>query len=223
MSFSHSEIDADPVAFTYSEPGSSSPAHKHGSPYRSQANESNEAPAQKKITEEESLRRAMQAHLDGIKEGEERARTQAEELIALERRRIADAVARFQQQSDDYYKKIELEVVKLSLAIASKILHREAQVDKLLLMGVAKVAIQKIALGTSITVRVNPQQLKDWKDYFADVSSERKLSVAPNPEVALNDCFIETELGVAQLGIESQLKEIERGFLDLLAARPQIS
>jgi flagellar assembly protein FliH len=165
----------------------------------------------------------MQAHLDGIKEGEERSRTQAEKLIVSERKRIADAVARFQQQSEEYYKRVEVEVVKLALAIAGKILHREAQVDKLLLMGVAKVAIQKIALATSITIRVNPQQLEDWKSYFAESHGDKKLTVVAGPEVAINDCFMETELGSAQLGIDAQLKEIERGLFDLLAARPQFA
>jgi flagellar assembly protein FliH len=164
----------------------------------------------------------MQAHLDGIKEGEERSRAQAEKLIISERQRIADAVARFQQQSEEYYKRVEVEVVKLALAIAGKILHREAQVDKLLLMGVAKVAIQKIALATSITIRVNPQQLEDWKRYF-DSHGHKKLTVVAGPEVAINDCFMETELGSAQLGIDAQLKEIERGLFDLLAARPQFA
>jgi flagellar assembly protein FliH len=165
----------------------------------------------------------MQAHLDGIKEGEERCRAQAERLIVSERQRISDAVARFQQQSDEYYKRVEVEVVKLALAIAGKILHREAQVDKLLLMGVAKVAIQKIALATSITIRVNPQQLEDWKLFFANSNGERKLTFIASPEVNLNDCVVETELGSAQLGIEAQLKEIERGLFDLLAARPQFA
>jgi flagellar assembly protein FliH len=34
-------------------------------------------------------------------------------------------------------------------------------------------------------------------------------------------CLLETELGVADLGLDAQLKEVEQGFFDLLAQRPE--
>jgi flagellar assembly protein FliH len=34
------------------------------------------------------------------------------------------------------------------------------------------------------------------------------------------DCLLETELGVANFGLDTQLKEIEKGFFDLMALRP---
>ena len=34
------------------------------------------------------------------------------------------------------------------------------------------------------------------------------------------NCILETELGSTELGLESQLKEIETGLFDLLAQRP---
>jgi flagellar assembly protein FliH len=36
-----------------------------------------------------------------------------------------------------------------------------------------------------------------------------------------NNCILETDLGTTELGIETQLKEIEKGFFDLLAQRPE--
>ena len=35
-----------------------------------------------------------------------------------------------------------------------------------------------------------------------------------------NQCELETELGVTDLNLETQLKEIEQGLFDLLAQRP---
>jgi flagellar assembly protein FliH len=34
-------------------------------------------------------------------------------------------------------------------------------------------------------------------------------------------CVLETELGSANLGLDAQLKEVEQGFFDLLARRPE--
>ena len=41
------------------------------------------------------------------------------------------------------------------------------------------------------------------------------------PAMALEQCELRTSMGTAELGLEVQLKEIEQGLMDLLAARPQ--
>ena len=46
--------------------------------------------------------------------------------------------------------------MQLALAIARKILHREAQVDPLLLAGMVRVALEKIESHTKVSVRVHP-------------------------------------------------------------------
>jgi sulfur carrier protein ThiS len=44
--------------------------------------------------------------------------------------------------------------------------------------------------------------------------------VVDDPSLPLERCVLETSLGQTELGVEPQLKEIERGLLDLLAKRP---
>jgi flagellar biosynthesis/type III secretory pathway protein FliH len=44
--------------------------------------------------------------------------------------------------------------------------------------------------------------------------------VVDDPSLPLERCVLETSLGQTELGVEPQLKEIERGLLDLLAQRP---
>ena len=39
-------------------------------------------------------------------------------------------------------------------------------------------------------------------------------------ELSEHDCLLETELGVANFGLDMQLKEVEQGFFDLLALKP---
>ena len=41
-----------------------------------------------------------------------------------------------------------------------------------------------------------------------------------DPDLEPSRCILETELGATEIGLETQLKEIEQGFLDLLAQRP---
>jgi flagellar biosynthesis/type III secretory pathway protein FliH len=44
--------------------------------------------------------------------------------------------------------------------------------------------------------------------------------IAEDPALPPGRCKLQTSMGVAELDIEIQLKEIERGLADLLAARP---
>jgi len=38
--------------------------------------------------------------------------------------------------------------------------------------------------------------------------------------VSAADCLLETEVGSTDFSVQAQLEEIEKGFFDLLAARP---
>ena len=46
------------------------------------------------------------------------------------------------------------------------------------------------------------------------------MEVKADPSVEAHNCILETELGTTELGLDAQLKEIEQGFFDLLAQRP---
>lgn len=162
-----------------------------------------------------------QARAEGVREGMQQARQSCEGELQAERARIADAVQQFSEQQTKYYSRVEVELVRLALGIASKILHREAQVDRMLVAGLVKVALEKIRQGTSVIVRVHPQEVADWNHYFHErVEGEAGLSVQGDAAIAPHNCVLETELGSTELGLDAQLKEIEQGFFDLLAQRP---
>jgi len=47
-----------------------------------------------------------------------------------------------------------------------------------------------------------------------------RVEVIADDKLSDLDCVVETELGSANFGLDTQLKEVERGFFDLLALRP---
>ena len=158
----------------------------------------------------------------GREEGQAAARRNFDEQLARERSAIADALAQFTRDRGTYYTKLEKEVVQLSLAIAQKILHREAQVDPLLLAGIVRVALEKIEGATGVSLRVHPHVAADWQRYLASRMDPGDLpEIVEDAALEPERCVLETSMGTAQIGVEVQLKEIEQGFLDLLAARPQ--
>ena len=158
----------------------------------------------------------------GREEGRAEARQNFDEQLGRERAAIAAALAQFTRDRGAYYTKLEEEVVQLSLAIARKILHREAQVDPLLLAGIVRVALEKIEGATGVALRVHPRMAADWQRYLASRMGPGDLpGIVEDSALEPERCVLETSMGTAQLGVEVQLKEIEQGFMDLLAARPR--
>jgi flagellar assembly protein FliH len=157
----------------------------------------------------------------GRQEGEAQGRAAGEQHLAQVRESVSAALAGFARDRAQYYRQVETEVVQLALAIARKILHREAQVDPLLLAGVVRIALEKIESATQVVVRVHPQQVSECRGYFAQHMDSRKVpEVVEDPAVEIDHCILQTGLGTTELGVEVQLKEIEQGLSDLLAKRP---
>ena len=112
-------------------------------------------------------------------------------------------------------------MVQLALSIARKILHREAQVDPMLLAGIVRVALEKIEGATGVVLQVHPQHAADWRKYLALRMEPGDLpEIVEDPALPPDQCRLRTSMGTAELGMEVQLKEVERGLMDLLAARP---
>jgi flagellar assembly protein FliH len=159
----------------------------------------------------------------GLKEGEGRARAGCEQELSATKSCIAAEVEKFKVERETYFSRIEPEVVQLALAIARKILHREAQMEPLLLAGMVHVALEKIDAGTRVRLWANPLDIHVWNEYFAQPGG---LQPAPeligDPALKRGECKLETEVGSTQISLETQLKEIEQGFFDLLEQRPRV-
>jgi flagellar assembly protein FliH len=165
--------------------------------------------------------RETQAHAQGRQEGQAEGRKTFEDQLARERASLAAALAQFTRDRAAYFQKVEGEVVQLALSIARKILHREAQLDPLLLAGIVRVALEKIDGASGVVLRIHPQDAADWRRYLTMHLEPAHLPQIVEDQAQPPDgCVLETSMGTAIVGLELQLKEIEQGFMDLLAARP---
>jgi flagellar assembly protein FliH len=173
---------------------------------------------EQRLTEES--RRAFEAgRQQGRQEGrqaEHEALSASQAAVLHERARQAtEMIAGFAQERDRYLLKVEQEVVKLSLAVSARILRREAQMDPLLLTGAVRVALGQLAGSTKVRLLVPATELDLWSEAMALMPNlQVKPTVLAGEGMRLGDCRIEAEMGSVDLGIRSQLGEIERGFFD---------
>ena len=181
---------------------------------RSTAEKGDHLDWEKRLAEE--ARKAFDA---GRERGREEARETGREALMNarreEERRMAAVVASFAEARERYLNAVEGEVVKLALAVAARILRREAQMDPLLLTGAVRVALGQLSAATGIRLRVPACDLDLWMEAIAHLPNlAAKPEVLAGEDLRLGDCVIESNLGTVDLGIRSQLGEIERGFFD---------
>jgi flagellar assembly protein FliH len=156
-----------------------------------------------------------QGRLEG-RQGEREA--QAGAVVAAERERLRKAtelVDHFARERDRHFAEVEREVVALALGIAARILRREAQMDPLLLTGAVRVALGQLSASTAAQLAVPSAELDLWKETIAHTPNLAiKPIVVAGEGMRLGECMIKTDLGSVDLGLRSQLAEIERGFFD---------
>jgi flagellar assembly protein FliH len=168
--------------------------------------------------------REAQVLAQARQEGQAEARKVFEDQLGRERASLAAALAQFTHDRAAYFQTVEAEVIQLALSIARKILHRESQLDPLLLAGIVRVALEKIDGATGVVLRIHPQNAGGWRQYLTTHLDPADLpEIVEDPAQEPDCCALETSMGTAVVGLEVQLKEIEQGLMDLLAARPGAS
>jgi flagellar assembly protein FliH len=177
-------------------------------------------PAQfEKMLAEEARRSLEAGHRRGFEEGRkaEREAQAAAHAAEAEPRmeQLSKLIQAFADARDQYLHSVEQEVVRLSLAVAARILRREAQMDSLLLTGAVRVALGQLSQKTEVRLRVPRSELELWQEAVAHIPN---LAIKPlieaGEDMRTGDCAIETSLGSVDLGVRAQLGEIERGFFD---------
>jgi flagellar biosynthesis/type III secretory pathway protein FliH len=196
------EPDAEPCTL---EPSAATPAHSPEDLHREW---------EKRLAEEtqrafdagcqQGLKTEREAHATALRAIEDRRRCQAGELLDS-----------FAQERDRYLRSVEQEVVHLALAVAARILRREAQMDPLLLTGAVRVALGQLSGSTWVRLRIPAEDRDLWQQAIAHLPNlQIRPEIVADASMRLGDCVFETGVGSVDLGLRSQLAEIERGFFD---------
>ncbi len=165
--------------------------------------------------DDEQLRQAVQrAYL----EGEAAARAALEEPARIASAELTSAVAGLAEMRAAMYKEAQADLLRLSVAIARRIVHRELLVSPDILESIVSVVLEKLDRQEVHRVRVHPAMAVRLDQDLKNLPHQRAIQVAPDATLTPGDCIIETGRGNVDAGIDSQLAEIERGLADRLGA-----
>jgi flagellar assembly protein FliH len=113
-------------------------------------------------------------------------------------------------------KDAEGDLLKLSVSIARRVLHRELTLDPESIEGLIRIALEKLQSRDLCSVHVHPDQAPAIRASLERFSNSHKVELIPDPSLQCGDVRFETAHGAIDASIEAQLREIERGFADRL-------
>lgn len=160
--------------------------------------------------------RARDAHAAGLKEGEAAGRQRA----AAEMQPVMDRLARSIEEIGSLRGRLraeaEADMVRLSLAIARRVIRREIAIDPEALHGLVLGALEKLQGQEISRVRVHPSHVALVTASVQLNSASAKVDIVADPSRPVGAVIFETKRGNLDASVESQLQEIERGLADRL-------
>ena len=155
-----------------------------------------------------------EAYERGFAEGQSmaKAQVQAEAQPVIER--LSRSLVDISSLRPRLRREAERDLVKLAIAIARRVLHRELTLDPESLEGLIRVALEKLESRELCRVRVHPEQEESIRSLLERFSNVHSVELIPDRSLNLGDVLLETPHGTIDASVDAQLSEIERGFAD---------
>jgi flagellar assembly protein FliH len=160
-----------------------------------------------------------QAYQRGYQEGEAAAKEAQEQAIAALAAELAKTIASLSRMRSSIFQDAQGDLVRLAVAIARRILHRELLLSPDILEGIISVVLDRLDGQEVYRVRVHPSMVPRVEQKLNGLARHQGIKVAADPSLGTGGCVFETGRGNIDAGVESQLSEIERGLADHLEDR----
>lgn len=146
-------------------------------------------------------------YAQGERAGQEAASTRADGML----RRLSQTVEELASLRSEIIRRTERQTVQLVLAIAERVVHREVTLDRGLLLGMARAALDRLGEYGSATIRLHP-------DDFTAIGVKAPLDDGPvrvlaDPVVTRGGCLVQSDFGFMDVSPESQFRELARTLL----------
>lgn len=167
--------------------------------------------------EAEAYQKGIQdGHKDGFQQGRKAGVAEGLKEIETMLHSLQQAVKDIKEFRKELSLKAERETVRLSLAIAGKILLREPEINPRIIAGVVKKTFETIAINAPVRIRVNPSELSYMQERRHLIPIEGEVTFIEDTSVSCGGCVVESLSGDIDARIESQLKMVEEAFLPAL-------
>ncbi|MCS7149351.1 MAG: FliH/SctL family protein [Caldimicrobium sp.] len=141
---------------------------------------------------------------------EERKKLQAN--LEFEKKQTITKIETFIKRLDEEIRKIVLDlddyILKISLDLAKKLVFKEIETDRELLIRIIREALNYIAEGTEILIKVNPEDIDFLESKLEFFPQNYKIKILSDMSISKGGLFIETTLGVIDATFEKRWEKI---------------
>jgi flagellar assembly protein FliH len=148
-------------------------------------------------------------YAQGERAGTDAAAVQADQLL----RRLASTIDEVAATRSEVIRGTEHQVVQLALAVARQILDRALNVDRELLLAMARVALDRLGEHRAVTIRLHPDDHALVTTSQHHKWSHDQIQIVADAAVARSGCLVQSDFGVMNVGLDGQFNELARTLL----------
>ncbi len=156
----------------------------------------------------------QQAHEQGLQEARAQVDSEVNAAVEVLRSKLTNTLNELEQVYGLIATRAEQDLVQLSLAMARKIVHREVQTDRDIVLTLARVALSRLHPRAVATVRLHPDDYAYANTHRELLGTSCVVELLADPEIGRGGCVVRSEHGDVDARIEQQFSLIERGFFD---------
>ena len=160
--------------------------------------------------------RPRQAYEQGYNEGQAAGTKQASARIDPVLAKLATSIQDLAAVRKRHLVESEVDAVKLAIAVARRILHRELTVDGDSILGVVKATVERVDSRDVHRIRMHPDDVPALQRQLSLLDLPPRVELAPDKTLERGGVIVETSRGSMDASISSQLAEIERGLVDIV-------
>lgn len=177
-------------------------------------------PQENHLLQQDRERIEQESYQRGFSEGKNVGQQQAKAELQPVLDQLGKSLATLSSLRSRIRSEAEGDLLKLAISIARRVLHRELTLEPESIEGLIRVALEKLHSRELCRIRVHPDQESAIRNALERFSNSQKVELVADSSMQCGDVIFETAHGNLDASIESQLREIERGFADRLRRVP---
>lgn len=147
-----------------------------------------------------------EAFAKGYEQGERAGFEAGAKRVEATLRRLAETIDELGNLRRTAIHQMEVQVVRLALEIARRIVHREVSVDRHLAEAMVRVALDRLGATGPITIRLHPDDVAVVSEHVH--RGDGSVTLVADSNVSRGGCLVETDVGFVDATIEAQFGEL---------------
>jgi len=170
------------------------------------------------VPKEEVDRREKSAYQKGFHQGRDEGIRMGQEEIRPYIQALQTILKEWEERKETLFRENEVAIVQLAFEIAKKVVHQEISINPDLILYVVREALKKINQGSSLIVRLNPEDVaifeRGMKTYLPEIKQFTDVQIVSEESIERGGCILESDSGIINAELDVQLQKIEESLLE---------